>query len=271
MPLERKTVVLGEAKVAGDASGPGLIEGYASLFNTAPDSYGDVIDAGAYKDTLPQFLSDGFVAWSHDWTSPVATPTAAREDQKGLFLSAEFHTHAAAQEARSITAERLARGKSMGLSIGYEALSWEERQVDTPYRGLFGELTDKVRALTKIRLFEVSLVMVPAQDSARVTNAKSLSFDDHSEGVRVAVAEWLERSKAGSALRLKVGRAISEARRQRMAGVRDSLAAAIDEIDGLLKETEPQKETTPDGWALYAAFQQTLASRYGAGAGVTRT
>lgn len=166
---EEKVLTLVEAKA--ESEGNGKLEGYGSVFGSI-DSYGDTIEPGAYAETIEPFLKDGFIAWGHDWANPVATPSAAREDTRGLFLVAEFHSHAEAQRARSITSERLARGKSMGLSIGYEALEWEFRKVDTPVRGPWGEYTDKVRVLKKIKLFEVSLVTVPAEPKAQVTGAK---------------------------------------------------------------------------------------------------
>lgn len=235
---ETKTLALTEAKVAGD--GAGSVEGYCSVFGGV-DSYGDTIAPGAYTETLPAFLRDGFVAWGHDWNFPVAMPTTAYEDTRGLYLTASFHSDPEAQRARSIVAERLAGGKSMGLSIGYEALEYEYRKVDAPVRGQYGELTDKVRVLTKIKLYEVSLVTVPADEAARVTDAKGLGlpFDDHSERVRVAVRELVERVKSGSDIREKEGRAISPQRRARVATMASLFRADADELEALLRE--PQK------------------------------
>jgi uncharacterized protein len=255
--LQTKTLQLTEAKVAGD--GTGSVEGLASVWDGV-DSYGDTIERGAYAETIPAFLVDGFVAWGHDWSSPIATPTSAVENDRGLYLTAEFHSDPEAQRARTITAERLARGKSMGLSIGYEALEWEFRKVDTPVRGMFGEFTDKVRVLKKIKLFEVSLVTVPADEAARVTAAKGygLSFDEHSERVRVAVREWLERVKSGSDVRGKEGRPISTARRARIGEDEAQLRAVADDLAALLKETEPAPKGV-DLTALYADFLRTEA------------
>lgn len=72
-----------------------------------------------------------------------------------------------------------------------------------------------------------------------VPTGKGMGFDDHSGHVQVAVSEWAKRAQAGSALRLKEGRAISEARRSRMASVSGSLRSAADEIDAMLEETKP--------------------------------
>lgn len=268
MELERKILLPAQADIKISGDGAGILEGYASTFGNI-DSYGDTVEPGAYTDTITaDFLPAGFFASNHDWSVRIGFPTDVKQDAVGLYVRGPFHSTPAAQEIRTQTLERLQAGKKAGLSIGYEVQEFEMRKVETPFRGMFGELTDMVRVLKKIKLFEVSVVSVPADTHAWVTGAKSLSFEDHSDRVRVAVSELVERCKAGSALRAKVGRAISEARRTRMAGVRDSLAAAIEEIDGLLKETEPQKDTAePDGWALYAAFQRIRAEHLG----VTRT
>lgn len=260
MPREYKTFPFAELKMDA-AEGPGLVSGYGSVFGGV-DSYGDTIDPGAYAETIPEFLRDGFIAWGHSWDNPIATPVEAREDGRGLYISAQFHTHDEAQRARTITTERLARGKTMGLSIGYEAEAWEMRKVETPVRTPWGDFTDKVRALTKIKLFEVSLVTVPADSAARVSDAKGygLSYEDHSERVRVAVSEFLQRSRSGSDARLKEGRAISEARRQRMAGVRDALRSGADEIDSLLTETAPPEKAAPvDLSRLRFDFDRTMS------------
>jgi HK97 family phage prohead protease len=168
--VETKTLPLTEAKVAGQGSG--TLEGYASAFGSV-DSYGDTVEPGAYAETIPAFLRDGFIAWGHDWRDPVALPTLAREDARGLFIQARFHSHPEAQRARSITAERLAAGKSMGLSIGYEALEWEFRQAERMVRGPAGGGAHQVRVLKKIKLYEVSLVTVPAEPRAGVLDAKA--------------------------------------------------------------------------------------------------
>lgn len=268
--LDFKILPLGDAKVAG--GGTGSVEGLASTFGNV-DSYGDTVERGAYAETIPTFLVNGFVAWGHDWHAPIATPTSAVENERGLYLTAEFHSDPEAQRARTITQERLARGKSMGLSIGYEALEWEFRKVETPIRGQYGEFTDKVRVLKKIKLFEISLVTVPADDAARVTGAKGhgRSFEDHTEAVRVALAEWIARVKSGSDIREKVGRPISEARRVRMAAVSEQVRGCADEIDAMLEETMPPKALDPlaefakalDPLAEFARYQQFIARRNG--------
>jgi HK97 family phage prohead protease len=158
--FETKSLTLAEAKLDGD--GPGRLSGYASVWDGV-DSYGDTIVKGAYKDTISDFLRDGFIPWGHDWSGyPVATPDKAKEDDHGLWIEAVFHTDPESQRARQLVAERLERGKSMGLSIGYQAKGFDFQEIDG----------HQVRRLLDIDLMEVSLVMVPADSAARVAGVK---------------------------------------------------------------------------------------------------
>lgn len=160
--LEWKIVPLTDAKVSGD--GNGSLTGYASVFNGI-DSYGDTVQPGAYTNTLDSFVHDGFIAWNHDWSCMIGTVSSAKQDAKGLLISADFHSTDDAQEARTIATERLARGKSMGLSIGYVPVKFS-------YREMPG-MTQPVRVLEEIQLFETSLVALPADSFAQVTGVKS--------------------------------------------------------------------------------------------------
>jgi HK97 family phage prohead protease len=261
---EHKTFAFAELKIAGADGDAGSFEGYASVFGTI-DAYGDTVERGAYTETIPQFLTRGFIGWGHDWNEPIGIVTEAHEDGKGLFIGGQFHSDPDAQKFRMRARERVAAGKFMGLSIGYEPEAYEMRRAEQPFRTSWGELSDKVRALTKIKLYEVSLVTVPAEENSGVTAVKSdgfgLPFDDHSERTRVAVREWIARVKSGWDIRTKEGRAISAARRDRLVSMRDALHSHADELDALLKETEPPEKS--DARTLFAEFQRTLATLNG--------
>jgi HK97 family phage prohead protease len=163
---ERKTFQLAEFK-ADDDDGNGSFEGRASTFGEI-DSYGDVVDSGAYAETIPEFLERGFVGWGHDWTDPIGYFVDAKERSDGLFVKGVFHGDAESQRKRAIVQERAAAGKFIGLSIGFQPIEWQMREVD--------ERT--VRALTKIKLFEVSLVTVPAERNSHVTSVKEALEDE---------------------------------------------------------------------------------------------
>jgi uncharacterized protein len=208
----------------------GGFEGYASVFGVL-DKGGDIVERGAFADSLSEFLEHGFIGLGHDWEGlAIGTVRDAHEDAHGLFLRGEYHSTAEAQAARIVAQERMARGKSVGLSIGY-GIRADGMHTDS----------DGNRHLKALNLYEVSQVNVPMLRPAGLTSVKGigLPFEDHSDNVRVAIAEWLERVRTGSDVRLKAGRAISEARRQRIAAVREALLSGATEIEALLKETEP--------------------------------
>jgi len=223
-----------QGEIKATNSGNGGFSGYASVFGVRDDG-GDVVEPGAFADAIENFLHHGFISDGHNWESvssgAIGTIVDAKEDERGLWIQTEYHSTPMAQAARTIAQERMARGKSVGLSIGYGI---------APGGADFSE--DGTRHLLKLKLYEVSQVNVPMLRQAGLTGVKGygLPFEEHSDGVRVAIAEWLERVKSGSDVRLKAGRPISEARRERMAGVKEQLAAAVSEIEALLMETEPK-------------------------------
>ena len=113
----RKTCTLADFKMTEEGSGS--FSGYASTHSNK-DLAGEIVCKGAFDKHLEKFLVEGFGAVGHDWQGlPVATPKAAREDAKGLFTEFDFHSTEEAQKARTYVRERLERGKSVGLSIGY--------------------------------------------------------------------------------------------------------------------------------------------------------
>lgn len=161
MTVERKVIAFEQAAV-DPKTGEG--RGYGAVFGNRDDG-GDIIQPGFFEPVIPDFLREGFISWGHDWYDPVAMPLTAAEDARGLDITWQFHSTPAAQEKRTITAERLNAGKTMGLSIGYEVAD--------------EEVTDAGRLLKKAkRLFEVGLVLVPMNRQAQVTEVKS-AFPSH--------------------------------------------------------------------------------------------
>lgn len=165
MTIERKVLVLKDAAVDVESGGSGTGSGYGAIFGNR-DLGGDIIEPGFFAGVLEEFLSDGFMSWAHRWDVPVAWPTEAKEDKIGLALKWAYHSTPTAQEARTITAERLAAGKRMGLSIGYEVA--EEKQKP-----------DGRHLIRAERLFEVGHVLVPMNPVAGVSEAKSLVVEEN--------------------------------------------------------------------------------------------
>jgi HK97 family phage prohead protease len=139
----------------------GQLEGYASVFGGAPDSYGDVIAPGAFANTLVEHKRAGtfpLMLWGHDaHQPPIGNWDDMAEDGKGLYVKGTIDL----EDPLGLRVHRALKRKAMkGLSIGYETRD-SERDAK---RG--------VRILKDVRLWEVSPVNFPAQVRATVDAVK---------------------------------------------------------------------------------------------------
>lgn len=139
----------------------GEFEGYGSTFGGAPDSYGDVIAAGAFVDSLAAHAAAGTMPkmfWQHDAREPIGKWLDAKEDGRGLLLRGKLNMGVQrAREAYELLKER----DIDGLSIGYRI---KEYSVDTE-TGIW--------TLEKLDLKEVSIVSIGANDSATIGSVKA--------------------------------------------------------------------------------------------------
>jgi HK97 family phage prohead protease len=144
------------------AEGNGGFEGYASLFGVRDDG-GDVVEQGAFTQTVPSFVKNGFISLGHDWDElPIGVIVEAREDDKGLFIRTQYHSTTDAQDARKVAQERMNLGKSVALSIGYGVKPGGAEM--TP--------DGMTRRLMALDLYEVSQVNVPMLRPAGLTSVK---------------------------------------------------------------------------------------------------
>ena len=170
---------------AGDEQFPyGGFTGYANPFGEL-DSAGDITLPGFFAPVIKDFLRDGFVPTDHAWgiRSTVAYPIIAKEDDYGLLITSKFHSTQDAQDARAIANERLADGLTVKLSIGFTIDEFEYvKGVDavqylrnpTPDQIAACSAMSRVRLLiTAKKLYEVSLVSVPAAHGSDVLSVKS--------------------------------------------------------------------------------------------------
>jgi HK97 family phage prohead protease len=251
--MERKSIDASEFKFQLEGEGPGTFSGYASTFGNF-DRVGERPAKGAFTPHLDDFLKNGFVSASHRWDLYIATPKAAYEDDHGLYVEAEFHSTAAAQEVRTIVKERLARGKSVSLSIGYEVLAAKD--------------VEGGRELTDIVLREFSVVTVPANPLATILMASksgevsTLGFNEHAEAAVSVVAAFAERARDRAEFRLKEGRMLSGANVTKIQGLLPQLMDVHKALSDLLEAAAPKTEKsmaeTHALRAQTAALQQRL-------------
>jgi hypothetical protein len=163
---------LREIKLAPSDTEGMTFSGYGAVFGNV-DSYGDVIQPGAFADTLAatsksgtwpaMLLQHGGMGVSAEDMTPIGIWTELAEDGHGLKVSGKFADTARGREAYALL-KMQPRPAIDGLSIGYIAKEWAQRSRPEEPR----------RTLKKVDLLEVSLVTFPANRQARISAVKSL-------------------------------------------------------------------------------------------------
>lgn len=162
----------------------GTFTGYGSVFGVV-DSYNEIVAPGAFKDSLASHKAKGTMPallWQHMSSEPLGVFTEMEEDSIGLKVTGRI----AMKTQRGAEAYELLKMKAIsGLSIGFIPRE---------------ETTDrdaKTTTLTKVDLWETSLVTFPANDAARIQGVKGI--------------EVIEDRKTGEAYLRKLGLSHREA------------------------------------------------------------
>lgn len=188
----------------GQDVGKGRFSGYASTWDQ--DLYGDVIVKGAFAGTLAEdYGGTGAgipIHFEHESGSPfdiVGVSTSAVEDERGLWLEGELDLSTPEGER---TYDLMKRGLIHQMSIGFIAgeTSWVTPEGKSTWEGY--------REIRSLKLFEVSVVQVAANQACEVAEVKS------------AAAET------------KAGRAISSANEEKIRAAHDALGEILESIDG---------------------------------------
>lgn len=165
----------------------GQFTGYASVYGVV-DQQGDIVEKGAFTKTIKEKGAQVPILWQHNTDEPIGMG-ALTDTESGLMINGQLELDL--PEAAK-TYVRLKKGLAKGLSIGYRVIT------DT--------LKDGKRLLKEIKLYEVSLVLIPANELAVVTSVKA---DE-------PPADEEEFSKALTVIEQKAGRMISAANRSRI-------------------------------------------------------
>lgn len=154
-----------EFKVRYKDEGNGSLEGYASTWIKEPDSYGDVVRQGAFAETLKNRWNDGKgipLLWDHQMynLNAIIGIADADEDEKGLHFVAAFDDTPEAQRVRGLYKD----GRLSKFSFAYDTI--DEGQIEL-------ENGTKANELRELDLYEISCVMVPANEDAGVLDVKA--------------------------------------------------------------------------------------------------
>lgn len=189
-----------EVKAAPE-EGEGVFKGYASTWDR--DLYDDEIVKGAYAECLKaDFKGTGEgipIYWNHDYSTPmnlIGQSVSAVEDERGLAFVGRLDLES--PEGKRAY-EHLRAGRVHQMSIGFLAqeTAWVKSEGDRYSH----------RKIRKIRLFEVSLVTMAANQQCEVDEVKAL------------IAEY------------KAGRALSASNEEKIRSAIESLEEVLASLD----------------------------------------
>jgi len=210
--------------------------GYAALFDSpsAPLPFTERIAPGAFKRALKS-KNNVFMFYNHDSGQVLASTRAGTmtlsEDSRGLKVDAQLANTSAGRDV----AELLKRGDLDAMSFGFSVPSGGDSWNDDGTE----------RTLNSVRLFEVSVVAMPAYPE---TSGKAMVRGLDKIALRAEVdADAL----ADALVKLETGESISDDDKTLLSTVIDTLSPSAEE--------ETKEETETDGKALLELKKKKLA------------
>jgi hypothetical protein len=202
-------------------------EGYASVFRNV-DSYGDVIEPGAFTKTL-QESKRVKVLWQHDWNIPIGRPVQMSEDNHGLYVKAKISATDEGKRAMILMKD----GVIDELSIGFNTVKdeWDKQ--------------NNVRRIKEVKLWEFSPVTFAANEQAMITGVKGFN---QFGALAAAMAE------------LKSGKVLSEKNSGLVKSAIEALTALLDASEGKGEPLQPNTHFhTEDEKKAAADIQRIIA------------
>ena len=151
-----------EAEIkAVEDDGKSYITGYASVYGNV-DSYGDVVEPGAFTKTCSEQVPKGQVKFFYNHTEIKGVVVEWRDDPtRGLWIKAYVSKALSVQDWYTMVKE----GILNRMSFAYDTI---KSRFDT---------NTGIRHLTELKLYEVSVVDFPANEEAEVLAAKAARED----------------------------------------------------------------------------------------------
>ncbi len=204
------------------------VSGYGSVFGVK-DNGGDIVMPGAFKESIASGRKPKML-WQHDPSQPIGAWDEMREDENGLFMKGRISKKAA---KGAEVAALVKMGAIEGLSIGYRTRDYEM------------DVDEGTRKLTKLDLWETSVVTFPMNELANIYAMKSA--DDMSE---TEIKRFLERALREINVSGTMAKAMAAgAMEGRKSVLRDADALPpetdqreVDELKALLTETLQKME-----------------------------
>lgn len=143
----------------------GGISGFFSTYDKTPDSYGDIIEPGAFTKTLEKRKESGHpfpLCFNHDFDKVIGAVDSVEDTEKGPYIEAHFLDTQQAQDVRKM----LQSGAIYQFSFAYDVLGARQPNEDEKKAGV-------TNVLTEVEVYEVSVVTVPANQNAVATEIKA--------------------------------------------------------------------------------------------------
>ena len=187
----------------------GEISGFFSTYEKTPDSYGDIIESGAFTGTLERRKATGHpfpLCFNHDFDKIIGVVDSVEEKENGPFIKAHFLDTELAQDVRKFVQS----GAVYQFSFAYDVLKRREPTDEESKAGV-------TNVLQELEVFEISVVTVPANQNAIVTDVKSVEPET------------------------KSGRRNSQKDADTIKSAIDGIEKSIESLKSLLKESEEDK------------------------------
>ena len=143
----------------------GMIAGFFSTYDEEPDSYGDIIRPGAFTETIKKRQESGHpfpLCFNHDFSQVIGAVDKIEDTEKGPYIEAHFLDTQQAQDVRKM----LQSGAIYQFSFAYDVLDARQPNEEEKSKGI-------ENVLTKVEVFEISVVTVPANQNAVATEIKA--------------------------------------------------------------------------------------------------
>ena len=217
--------------------GTGTISGYFSTYDPIPDSYGDIVAPGAFTETIKAREETGHpfpLCWNHDLDQIIGKVDSIEDTEKGPLMTASFFDTPLAQEKRAIVQS----GVVYQFSFAYDI---EEAGPVKLEDGI------KVNELRKLNLYEVSIVPIPANQNAVVTDVKTAEGEE-----TVEVGEIIDEEEKNAGIEEKAGRRNSKSDAEKL----EQAVTLIQDVLGQLDNTEEAPEDGEDEVKANAAAEE---------------
>ena len=144
----------------------GKISGFFSTYDKTPDSYGDIIEPGAFTGTIERRKATGHpfpLCFNHDFSAVIGAIENIEEKENGPYIEGGFLDTQLAQDVRKMCLS----GAIWQFSFAYEVLKRREPTEEEKKAGI-------TNVLQELEVFEISVVTVPANQNAVATEVKSI-------------------------------------------------------------------------------------------------